>query len=138
MLYIKQDTQGSHLIYENYTTHTDKPLISVIKLICQTVLVSYESRILCTKQRFNIHSLVPLYVNSALLLIPTGSPRSYETMWMNYCQIVSFQKYKQHTIVLFKNLVEVEIPISYSRFKDKMKYCRIIYDYMENVQTQIL
>lgn len=138
MLYIKQDSQGTHLIYENYTTHTEKPAISVIKLLCQAVLVTYDARIQTTKKRFNIHTLTPLYIHSKLLLIPTGSPRTYETLWINYRLITSIQPFGKHTIVLFNNLKELEIPISYSRFKEKLKYCKIIYDYMEETETQII
>ncbi|WP_262096768.1 competence protein ComK [Paracholeplasma vituli] len=138
MLYIKQDSQGAHLVYENYTTHTNKASISILKLLCQSVLVTYEARILTTKKQFKIHTLTPLYINTKMLLIPTGSPRSYETIWINYLSIVSIQPYGKHTVVLFNNLTELEIPISYNRFKEKLKYCKIIYDYMEDAQTQII
>ena len=138
MIYIKQNPEGSSLVFENHTTQSHKPPISIIKLLCQEVLVSYETRIALTKKRFKIHSMVPLYVNSTLLMIPTASPRNYETQWLNYLRIVSFQKYGKHTIVLFSNLSEIEIEVSYTRFKEKMKQCRIIFDYMEAAQSQIL
>lgn len=138
MLYIEQHPKGSKLIFENHTTITEKPPISIIKLLCQEVLVSYEARTMLTKKRFKINTIVPVYINSTLIFIPTASPRNYETKWINYQKIASIQKYGKHTIVLFTNLTEIEIEMSYTRFKEKMKYCKIIYDYMENVQSQIL
>jgi competence transcription factor ComK len=138
MLYIQQHPQGSSLVFEKYTTESEKAPISIIKLLCQELLMTYESRILLTKKRFNIHSMVPIYINSATLMMPTGSPRSYETIWINYLKIASIQKYGDHTVVLFTNLSEIEVNISYTRFKEKMKYCKIIYDYMENLQSSIL
>lgn len=100
--------------------------------------MTYESRILLTKKRFKIHTMVPIYINPTILLMPTGSPRSYETIWINYLKIASIQKYGDRTVVLFTNLSEIEVDITYTRFKEKMKYCKIIYDYMENHQSRIL
>lgn len=138
MLYIQQHPRGSALVFEKYTTQSEKPPISIIKLLCQELLMTYESRILLTKKRFKIHAMVPIYINPTILLMPTGSPRSYETIWINYLKIASIQKYGDHTVVLFTNLTEIEVHISYTRFKEKMKYCKIIYDYMENHQSLIL
>lgn len=137
MLYIHQNATGAVLFFEKYQTQTEKPPISIIKLLCQEMLTTYEARLQQTKQRFKVNSLVPIYINSNILMIPTGSPRNYETLWVNYLKIASIQKYGTKTVVLFTNLHEIEVDMSYTRFKEKMKYCKIIYDYMENVQTQI-
>lgn len=137
MLYIEQNPTGAVLVFENYQTQTEKSPISIIKLLCQEVLTTYEARTQLTKKRFNLFSLIPTYINSNILLIPTASPRKYETIWINYLKIASIQKYGTKTVVLFSNLQEIEVDISYTRFKEKMKYSKIIYDYMEKVQTQI-
>ena len=138
MLYIKQQPLGSTLFFEKYTTQSEKPPISIIKLLCHEVLTSYEARIALTKKRFKVHSIIPIYINPTLIMIPSGSPRNYETIWINYLKIASIQKYGNHTVVLFTDLSEVEIQMSYVRFKEKLKLCRIIYDYMESVQSQII
>lgn len=138
MLYIKQHPAGSTLFFENDTRHSEKPPISIIKLLCHEVLTSYEARMALTKKRFKVNTMIPIYINPTLLMIPSASPRNYETVWINYLKIASIQKYSKHTVVLFTDLSEIEIEMSYARFKEKMKLCRIIYDYMESVQSQIL
>jgi competence transcription factor ComK len=137
MLYIQQNAIGAVLFFENHKTQTEKPPISIIKLLCLEMLTTYEARNQITKQRFKLNTLIPIYINSSVLLMPTGSPRNYETVWINYLKIASFQKYGTKTVVLFTNLDEIEVDISYTRFKEKMKSCKIIYDYMDKVQTQI-
>ena len=101
--YIKQDTYGSALIFENYEQKAEKASISIVKLLCEKALFSYDSREHATKENsLKYIQRFPYILISIYFLIPTKSPRQYDNVWLNYFAIVEYHAYQSQVIVLLQ------------------------------------
>lgn len=135
--YIKQDTYGSALIFENYEQKAEKASISIVKLLCEKALFSYDSRACATKKQFKIHTKIPIYINKYIFLIPTKSPRQYDNVWLNYFAVVEYHAYQSQVIVLLKNRSEIVVKQSFRVFQQKMRLCKAILSYIKQIEDEI-
>ncbi|PKK86724.1 MAG: hypothetical protein CVV63_04000 [Tenericutes bacterium HGW-Tenericutes-8] len=138
LLYIKQDTYGSKLFFENYIQQAEKASISIVKLLCEQALFSYESRTRLTKEKFRVNTKIPIYINQELLLMPSKSPKQYDNIWLNYFAIVGYHPYQSSVVVLFKNRSELVINQSFRIFQNKMRLCEAILSYIKQMDEDIL
>lgn len=132
MLYIHHQKGYSQVVFKTHTLMIDKSNITVIKKICETQLFSYESRIKNTKTTLNIQTRVPLYVHDYLLLIPLKSPRRYDNIWVNYHAIKDIRKVDSKVIILFENLKEIKVEISFRALKNSIKHAKMIKKHMDD------
>lgn len=135
MLYIYSKNNITEIVCLKTTYKAQKPSLSVVKSLCERELFSYESRIKYTKSYLNIKTKIPVYINQKLLLMPINSPKRYDTFWLNYFQIFSFSKLFDKTIVLFNNLVEITIEISYKSFTKIIERAQLVEQYYEDRLT---
>lgn len=132
MLYIYNNYNLSEIVYKDNVKQATKSLITIVKALCERELFSYESRIKLTKKHLSIKSKIPIYINEQILLMPSHSPKNYNNRWINYYEVFSFEKYFNKTLVLFNNLKEMELNISYNVFNNMMKKASIIDEYFRN------
>ena len=138
LLYIQQDSTGSKLFFENYVQQAEKASISIVKLLCEQALFSYESRIRLTKTKFRVNTKIPVYVNQSIFLMPSKSPKQYDNIWLNYFAIVGYHPYQSSVVVLLKNRSEIVIKQSFRVFQNKMRLCEAILSYIKQVDEDIL
>ena len=131
MLYIYAKSNLTEIVCNNKIQKANMSPFSIVKGLCKRELFSYESRITLTKQTLNIKSKIPIYINEKVLLMPTNSGKRYDTFWINYYEIFSYEKYFNKTLVLFYNLKELTLDISYSSFLKMVSKARIIDEYFE-------
>ncbi len=117
MLYIRNKQNLSEVVFKNHTIYYERSAFSLVKSLAEKMFFSYESRVKQVKKQLNINVRIPLYLNNELLLIPTMSPKNYETIWLNYFKILKLVKNNQKTIVVFNNLESLEVNISYNILK---------------------
>lgn len=137
ILFIRQNSEGSVLFIDNYIQKASKPSISIIKLLCEKALCSYESRVTSTKSMFKLYARVPIHIHQELLLFPTKSPRTYENIWVNYCSIFTYEKRGNQVLVFFKNNVSELIDITYKQFKQNMSVCQKIFNYTKHLEDSL-
>jgi len=135
--YIKHYEEGSLLFIDNYVQKARKSSLSIVKLLCEHALFSYDSRVNMTKKHFSLWAKVPIYIHDSLVLIPTKSPRNYDNQWINYCAVKRYEKSNDRTIVLLSNQIEISLEVSYQAFHKKMKLCQEIIDYLEDLEQHI-
>ncbi len=129
MLYIYNKSNLTQIVCKNKITQATKPVISVVKAFCERELFSYENRIKLTKKYLKIKSKIPIYINELILLMPTHSPKKYNSYWINYYEVFSYNKYFDKTLVLFKNLQELVVNVSYNVFRGMMKKAALVDEY---------
>lgn len=129
MLYICSKNNMTEIICKEITYKAEKTPLSIVKSLCERELFSYESRVKYTKTYLNIKTKIPVYINEKLLFMPIKSPKRYDTYWINYFEIFSFSQYFDKTLVLFNNLVEIIIEISYNSFVKTIEKAKIVEKY---------
>lgn len=137
MLYIHNDKNLTKIVCKEKIQQAEKSSFSVVKSFCERELFSYESRIKYTKLHLNIKTKIPIYINKELLLMPTKSPKRYETYWLNYFEVFSYQKHFGKTLVLFTNLKELEVDLSYESFHKMMLKAKTIEKYVNKRQFEL-
>lgn len=137
MLYIYNEKNLSKIICKEKIQKAEKSAFSIVKSFCERELFCYESRIKYTKRHLNIKTKVPIYINEEMLLMPTKSPKRYETLWLNYFEIFSYQKHFDKTLILFTNLKELEVDLSYDSFHKMMVKAKKIKEYINNRRLEL-
>ncbi len=135
--FIKNTNNLTEIMRKKGVRYANKAVITVIKLLCEIQLFSYESRIRFTKKYLSIKSKVPIFINNDNLFIPTQSPKNYENIWINYFEIFGYRSFNCKTVIIFKDLKELIIPITYRSFKNSIKKAEDIATYF-NLEHQIL
>lgn len=130
MLYIYNKNNLTNVVYKETIDKVEKTALSVVKGLCQKELFSYESRIKYTKEYLDIKTKVPIYINEKRLLIPSQSPKRYDSYWINYFEVFSHQKYFDKTLILFTNLKELELNVSYNNFLKMVNKAEAVERYM--------
>lgn len=129
MLYIYAKNNLTEIVCKKKVQKALKSPLSVVKGLCKRELFSYESRVNYTKQQLNIKSKIPVYINDKVLLMPTNSPKRYDTYWLNYYEVFTYEKHFNKTLVLFHNLEEIVVDVSYNSFKIMIGKGKLVADY---------
>ncbi|QVK21687.1 competence protein ComK [Mycoplasmatota bacterium] len=120
IVFIKRVYEGIKVYYDQKVNVLDVSIYKFLNDICIDNLSTYKGRIDAIKRKYNIKSLVPLYVSEDCLLIPTTSIRNYECIWINYFQI---QKIKTSEILMNNNCI---IKVRKNLFLKQIKRCEEI------------
>lgn len=137
MLFIKNYQNLSEIVFENYTKYAEKSAFSVVKLMCESCLFSYESRRKAIKKFLNIKTRTPIYFNEKTLLIPTKSPRNYEAIWFNYFKILKVINLNKTVEIVFKNLTVLKLDVSYYIINKGLANAKKIITYLEEKQQRL-
>lgn len=135
MLYIYAKGNLTEIVCNDKTQEAFKSTLSIVKGLCKRELFAYESRISYTKQLLNIKSKIPIYVNEKVLLMPTNASKSYNTYWINYYEVFSYERYFNKTLILFYNLKELCLNISLNSFSKMMEKGKTIDEYFKKRLT---
>lgn len=129
MLYIKNNYNVTHIVKKDETQKASKTALSIVKLLCEQQLFTYDSRIYLTKKHLDIKTKTPIYINKNILLIPTKSPKNYDSVWINYFEIFDYEEFEDKTVVLFNNLEEIIIDNTINSFRTSIRRAEKIIDY---------
>lgn len=128
----------TEVVFETFEMLVNQSNLSTIKQLCKQHLFEYDSRIELTKKILNKKVKIPLFVNDSLILIPTQSPRRYDTIWINYCAIRHIYSKGNQTVVVFKNLKELTINILCKSLYRAITQCENVVKYLnKSLQEQI-
>lgn len=133
MLYIQHKKGYSEIVFQTFESIIEKSNITVIKRICEVNLFNYNERIKLTKAKLNIKTKTPIYINQQILLIPTKSPRQYDTQWINFFSLLKIVKVNNKTKLIFKNLKTLNLDISYNSFMRSVHHAETIIKHLNDV-----
>lgn len=136
MLFIKNYKDLSEIVFQNVTNYAQKSAFSVVKLLCERELFSYESRVKLTNKYLKIKTRIPLYINDKILLIPTKSPRNYDNIWINYFNILKIIKRIDGCEIVFKNLQVLILDDSFNKIRNSFNNAKIINKYFGNINKR--
>ncbi len=135
MYFIKRSIDGLEIGTEKGITYMNSTLKKHINDMCLKNLSTYEGRRISTSKLLNENNNIPIYVNEEVILYPTKSIRCYDTVFVNFHEVLSIKKGENgYTSFIFTNLSEILIEISYKRILKQHFRINKILDYLNNNQ----
>lgn len=130
MKYIYHKNNNSVIVSKNSKVVINKSCLSVIKLLCKKALFDYDSRVKLTKRYCSINVKTPVYIDKYTLLIPTKSPKLYETIWINYYKVFNVMKEGTKTVIIFDDLEELNLEVPLHLIKKRLEHAKLVHDYI--------
>ena len=89
---------------------------------CKFFGSSYNGRFEGTKKLIGVNYKSPIIVEESreIIFFPTSSPRFENCYWICLNKIDKFQKTVQESKIIFKNGLEIDIPVSYSSLENQI------------------
>lgn len=124
--YIKNNKNGT-IIYKSKTKYEEKTTcLTVIKNLCLEHLFSYEGYKKSVHIKFNKRNLLPVVLNSELVLMPIKRTKEYDNIWINLKAIKKVISKDKNLIITFFSNKEIEINISHSFYLKQVKLASLI------------
>lgn len=134
MYYIRRNNKGILIKDENKEYVVETSIKKYINMLCMKNLSTYDGRKIAVKNLFEQKNNIPIFVNRNIFLYPTKSLRDYDTVFINYFSILSFNESGLNkTLFIFNNLDEIIFDISIKKVIKQHKIIEKIYQYLENV-----
>lgn len=133
MLYMKRHKDGIIIRNKNQDKIMRTTLLKHINNLCIENMATYEGRITAAKKLLNIKSNIPIYISKKLILYPIISIREYDTVLVNYSEVLSIKKVDMiHTKFIFTNLDEKILKVSYQKIMKQHSRIEKIINYLDN------
>lgn len=113
----------SRIIQTNGEFLTAYKPTAVIKKNCLDNCSSYEGRVAGSRYILGSYQKVPIMINSEnqMYFFPTASPEQADCIWINPIHILKYSQLdKKTTLVIFKNKINMKIPVSYHTFSNQV------------------
>ncbi len=130
MKYIYHKNNNCVIVSKNSKVIVNKSCLSVIKLLCKKALFDYDLRVKLTKSYCSINVKIPIYINKYTLLIPTKSPKLYETIWINYYQVFKIMKEETKTVIIFDDLDVLNLDVPLHLIQKGLEQAKVVHDYI--------
>lgn len=111
MNFITRHEQG---IMKDNQVQLSKGLRQYVNSLCLKHGSSLDGRIASSRYLLKRRSLVPIYVNSDICLIPTSSLRDQHMIYLNTHQIASLASNQDGTTVMFMDGSTCHVPVQQS------------------------
>jgi len=131
--YIKRNNDGIEVSDEFGIISIDSSLKKYINSLCLKKLSTYDGRRTSTGKFLGANSNIPIYVNDEIFLYPTKSIRCFDTVFVNFFEVLSVKKVdKGYTSFIFTNLSEIILEISIHKIKKQHARILKIIEYLNN------
>lgn len=93
---------------------------------CRYFGSSYQGRLFGTKNMINVSIKAPIIIEETkeIIFFPTSSPRNKNCCWLSFNNIKKYEKKDaKTTIIEFKNMKKIELPISYHVLENQVTRC---------------
>lgn len=135
MYYIRRFNNGIEISSEKGTIQLSSTLKKYINEMCIKSFSTYEGRRISASIFLRESNNIPIYVNEEIMLYPTKSIRCYDTVFVNFNEVLSIKKVKSGVICfIFTNLSEIVIETSYKKILKQHYRINKILDYLNNNQ----
>ena len=125
MNYIKRNNDGIEVNNDFGTININSSLKKYINSLCLKNLSTYDGRRTSIGKLLDENNNIPIYVNDDIILYPTKSIRCFNTVFVNFIEVLSVKKVdKGYTSFIFTNLSEITLEVSIH--KVKKQHARIL------------
>ena len=133
MYYIRRSNKGILIKNENREFTVDTSIKKYINSLCMKNLSTYDGRRVSTSKLLGENNNIPIYVNEEVILYPTQSIRCYDTVFVNFQEVLSIKKVGiGYTCFIFTNLSEIKLEVSIYKIKKQHNRIKKIIDYLNN------
>lgn len=101
--YIKVINDQISVVDDHVLEVVDQPFTKYMNHLLKPSLVNLKIRERMTKQLYNFHHKIPIIVSRSVLLICYKSYRLHQAFYINYYQILYWERLKNEVIVHFKS-----------------------------------
>ena len=131
MNYIRRNKDGIEVNGELGSIYINNSLKKYINNLCLKNLSTYDGRRDSTMKFLKENNNIPIYVNDEMILYPTKSIRCYDTVFVNFKEVLSIKKVGNgYTSFIFTNLSEIKLKVSINRIKKQHIRIKKIIDYL--------
>lgn len=133
MNYITRDIKGILINDELGDNIIETTLIKYINNLCIYNLSTYDGRKDSIGMFLGVKTNIPIYVDKDIFLYPTKSVRCYDTVFVNFNEVLSIKKVeKGYTKFIFTNLHEIILEVSFNIITKQHNRINKILEYFEN------
>lgn len=133
MYFIKRSKEGIEIGTDKGLFYVNSTLKKYINNMCLKNLSTYEGRRVSTSKFLNENNNIPIYIDEEIILYPTKSIRCYDTVFVNFHEVLSIQKVENgYTSFTFTNLSEIVIEIGIKRILKQHNRINNILHYLNN------
>lgn len=132
--YIVNTPYGSKIIKSNKILLSKDNNLTIIKKMCIENLFTYEGYLKAINKLFSKKHNIPVFINRDNQFIPIKRVRDYDNIWVNYSQVLTYKKYDNQTVIIFKDYQQLEINLKVNLFEKRVKMLYEIYRYKNSNQ----
>ncbi len=131
--YIRRNEDGIEVNSELGSIFVNSSLKKHINNLCLKNLSTYDGRRDSTSKFLRENNNIPIYVDEEIILYPTKSIRCYDTVFVNFKEVLSVKKVGNgYTNFIFTNLSEIKLEVSINKIKKQHLRIKKIIDYLNN------
>ena len=129
--YIRRNEDGIEVNGELGSISINSSLKKYINKLCMKNLSTYDGRRDSISKFLEKNNNIPIYIDEEIILYPTKSIRCYDTVFVNFKEVLSVKKVdNRHTNFTFTNLSEIKLEVSIKKIKKQHNRIRKIIDYL--------
>lgn len=131
--YIRRNKDGIEINNESGSKYINSSLKKYINHLCMKNLSTYDGRRLSISKILMENNNIPIYVNRDIFLYPIKSIRRYDTVFVNFNEVLSLKKLDNgYTSFIFTNLFEIKFKVSINKILKQHLRIEKINDYLNN------
>jgi len=132
MYYVKRSDLGICVVSKDGKQYYKMGIRKYLNLLCLKNMSTYDGRRLAALIFLKIKSNVPIYINKETIVYPTKSIRVYDTVFVNYIEVLSVKQINPvTTLFTFTNLDELIVRVSPKKIAKQHSKVKILINYME-------
>ena len=131
MDYIKRGNNGVVLKTESGIEIINGGIKKYLNDLCLNNLATFDGRKKAIGKLLKEKKNLPIYINYQLFVYPTKALREYDVIFINYHHVLSYKEITPtHTKIIFNNLDELIIDISFKRVEKQHQRIAYILEYL--------
>jgi len=129
MNYIKRSTHGV-AVYGKENKVYNKGLIDYVNTLCIRNMSTFQGRKEAVSKLLLSKTNLPIYVNEDVILYPTKSLREYDSILINYHNVLSFRSENEGTKIIFKDLSMLDLTENSQKIEKQHKKVKNILNHL--------
>lgn len=124
--YIKNHPEGSEIYQNGQSFICNKTMNYMINMWCIDHLFTYQGYREAVSKKLHIKHLIPIYLCETNAFIPIKRVKDYDNIFINMHAVFSFIGNSYETVITFKSMNKLKLPISLSKFKLQVEKLEMI------------